>query len=249
MYKYYSEGFFGYGPPDSFRPYSLMHLVPLILCVGIIVLIWVKRDTLRNWKGEIHLRFVFSFVMFLMEFGYFLWLLYAGDDSGKNLMMSKLPLHVCDLGLICCMYMMPSKNRTLFGINYFVTLFGATLARIIPQTVLKTVNPGYYRYYQYFGEHLLPIIGTTYMMIVHGMRPRYRDIWISSGILLLMVVPSIFLNDAFPGSDYMFLRLEMSFMPQSQLLRAVIYYILINIIFHLMWLIWKLVQKKTEARA
>ena len=245
MYTYYSEGFFGYGAPGTFRPYTLMHFIPLLVTIGILFAIWFNRNRLRDWKGEIHLRFVFSFVMLMMEFSFFLWLLYVGDDSGNNLMMAKLPLHVCDLGLLCCVYMVPSKNRTLFGINFFVTLFGATLACIIPQTVLKTAGPAHYRYYQYFGEHLLPIIGTVYMMMVHGMRPRYRDIWTSTGVLALMLVPSFFLNEAFPGSDYMFLKLDISFMPESQYLRALIYTVLIIAIFHLIWLVWKLCTRRS----
>lgn len=112
----------------------------------LLILVWFKRNRLREWKGETHFRFFLSFVMFVMEFSFFCRLLYVGDDSGNHLMMSKLPLHVCDLGLICCMYMVPSKNRTLFGINFFITLFGATLACIIPQTVLTNAGPAHYRY-------------------------------------------------------------------------------------------------------
>ena len=166
-YTYYSDGFFGFGSLGIFKPYSMMHLVPWLICIGLLIMVWLMRDKLRGWKDETHLRFALAFLMFSMEFSYFLWLLYVGDSSGNYLMMSKLPLHACDLGLIVCMFMVPSKNRTLFGINFFVTLFGATLACIIPQTVLDSADPSYFRYYQYFGEHLIPIFSTIYMMI-HG---------------------------------------------------------------------------------
>ena len=248
-YTYYSDGFFGFGPAGTFRPYSWMHAAPILVCAGLLLLIWFKREWLRSWKGELHLRFVLAFLMFLMEFSFFLWLLYVGDDTGSYLMMAKLPLHVCDLGLICCMFMVPSKNRTLFGFNFFVTLFGATLACIIPQTVLKRADPHYFRYYQYFGEHLLPILGTVYMMIVHRMRPRYRDLWISVGVLAAMLIPSFALNDAFPGSDYMFLKLEMPFMPEDQYLRAAVYCVLIVAIFHLLWLAWCLLLRRRDRRS
>ena len=252
MYIYYDSGFFGYGPEGTFRPYTLMHFIPILITVGLLVIVWFKREKLRDWKGERHFRFILSFAMFAMEFGFFCWLLYVGDTSGNYLMMSKLPLHVCDMGLICCMYMVPSKNRTLFGINFFVTLFGATLACIIPQTVLTNADPTHFRYYQYFGEHLIPIFGTVYMIIVHKMRPRYRDIWISVAVLAAMTVPSFFLNDAFPGSDYMFLKLNIPFMPENQYLRAIIYSALLVIIFHLLWAVWQLIlrigskQKETD---
>ena len=243
MYTFYDSGFFGYGPEGTFRPYTLMHFIPILVTAGLMVLLWFRRGWFREWRNETHFRFVLSFVMFIMEFSFFCRLLYVGDDSGKYMMMSKLPLHVCDLGLICCMFMVPSKNRTLFGINFFITLFGATLACIIPQTVLTNAGPAHYRYYQYFGEHLVPIFGTFYMIAVHGMRPRYRDIWISVGVLSAMLVPSFYLNDAFPGSDYMFLKLEVPFFPENQYFRAAVYFVLISIIFHLIWLIWRMILR------
>lgn len=238
-YTYYSDGFFGFGPPGTFKPYGMIHIVPLLLCIGLLIMVWLMRDKLRSWKGEIHLRFVLAFLMFSMEFSYFLWLLYVGDNSGNYLMMSKLPLHVCDIGLIVCMFMVPSKNRTLFGFNFFVTLFGATLACIIPQTVLDCADPSYFRYYQYFGEHLIPIFSTIYMMIVHNMKPRYLDIWITAGALAIMTPAAIKLNNAFPGSDYLFLNLDVSVFPDGQYTRAAFYTVLLLIIFHLMWLIWR----------
>lgn len=246
MYTYYDDGFFGYGSDGTFRPYSLMHFIPILITAGLLTLVWFKRNRLREWKGENHFRFFLSFAMFVMEFSFFCRLLYVGDDSGNYLMMAKLPLYVCDLGLICCMYMVPSKNRTLFGINFFITLFGATLACIIPQTVLTNAGPAHYRYYQYFGEHLIPMFGTVYMIIVHRMRPRYRDIWISIGALAAMIVPSFYLNEAFPGSNYMFLKLEIPFMPENQYLRAAVYFVLITIIFHLLWLVWRMLLLSRE---
>jgi len=238
-YTYYSDGFFGFGSLGIFKPYSMMHLVPWLICIGLLIMVWLMRDKLRGWKDETHFRFVLAFLMFSMEFSYFLWLLYVGDSSGNYLMMSKLPLHACDLGLIVCMFMVPSKNRTLFGINFFVTLFGATLACIIPQTVLDSADPSYFRYYQYFGEHLIPIFSTIYMMIVHRMRPRYRDIWFASGALAIMAPAAIKLNNTFPGSDYLFLKLDVALFPADQYVRAAVFTVLLIIIFHLMWLIWR----------
>lgn len=239
-YTYYSDGFFGFGPPGTFRPYTLMHWIPILLCIGLLILVGFQKERLRNWKHETRLRFILSFLMFTMEYGYFVRLLYSGDSSGKYLMMARLPFQVCDLGLIVCMFMVPSKNRTLFGINFFVTLFGATLASIIPQTVLTEAGPAHYRYYQYWGEHLIPIFSTVYMMMVHGFRPRYRDIWFAVGALALFAIPAYFLNEAFPGANYMFLRQDIPGFPENQLLRVALYAVLIIAVFHLIFGLWTL---------
>lgn len=247
-YTYYSEGFFGFGPPGTFKPYTLMHFIPLIVCAALVFLVWKKRNSIRNMKYEAHLRYVLSFCMFLMEFGFYIRLLYVGNTYGDFTMMTRLPLQVCDVGMITCMFMITSKFPTLFGINFFVTLFGAALACIIPQTVLTEADPTYFRYYQYFGEHLLPIFGTLYMMIVHRMRPRYRDIWIASGALFLVLIPAIIMTDTYPPASYMFLKLKIPFIPENLYLRAAIYTVLVIMIFHLMWLIWKLFLRVSEKK-
>ena len=86
------------------------------------------------------------------------------------------------------------------------------------------------------------------MMIVHGMRPRYRDIWISTGALMLMLIPAFYLNDAFPGSDYLFLRLDMPLFPENQYLRAGIYTVLLILIFHAMWFAYAALRKRSAKR-
>ena len=247
-YTYYKDGFFGFGPPGTFKPYTLMHFIPLLICAALVFLVWKKRDSIRNMKGEMHLRYALSFLMFLMEFGFYIRLLYVGNTYGDFTMMTKLPLQVCDLGMITCMFMITSKFPTLFGIKFFVTLFGATLACVIPQTVLIEANPAYFRYYQYFGEHLLPIFGTLYMIIVHRMRPRYRDIWIATGVLFVMLIPAIKMTEAYPPASYMFLRLSIPLLPENLYQRAAIFSILIIFIFHLMWFLWNAFLRGVERK-
>ena len=247
-YTYYDEGFFGFGPPGTFKPYSPMHFIPLLLCLACVLLVWRKREAIRNMKGETHLRYVLSFFMFLMEFGFYIRLLYVGNTYGDFTMMTKLPLQVCDVGMIVCMFMITSKFPTLFGINFFVTLFGATLACIIPQTVLTEAGPTYFRYYQYFGEHLLPIFGTLYMIIVHRMRPRYRDVWYASGTLFAVLLVAVKMTEAFPPASYMFLRLNMPLMPENLYLRAAVFTVLVILVFHLMWFLWKWLLQRIEKK-
>ena len=247
-YTYYEDGLFGFGPPGTFRPYTLMHFLPLIICAFLVWLVWKKREPLRHMKGEMHLRYVLSFLMFLMEFGFYIRLLYVGNTYGDFTMMTKLPLQVCDVGMITCMFMITSRFPALFGINFFVTLFGATLACLIPQTVLTEADPSYFRYYQYFGEHLLPIFGTFYMIIIHRMRPRYRDVWIASGVLFCVLILAVRMTEAFPPASYMFLRLKIPFLPENLYVRAAIYTVLVIAVFHLMWFLWKAFLRVAERK-
>ncbi len=55
----------------------------------------------------------------------------------------------------------------------------------------------------------------------------------------LMLVPAYQLNESFPGSDYLFLKLDTSLFPANQYIRACIYAVLLILIFHAMWFLWK----------
>ena len=57
------------------------------------------------------------------------------------------------------------------------------------------------------------------------------------GGLLLLAIPSYFANEAFPDADYLYVRLENPFMPDNQLLRMAIYFVVITLLFHGMWFI------------
>ena len=44
-YTYYSDGFFGFGSPGAFRAYSLMHLIPVLLCAAALIFVWRNADS------------------------------------------------------------------------------------------------------------------------------------------------------------------------------------------------------------
>ncbi len=243
-YIFFHEGFFGFGEAGNFKAFSLMHFIPILLCIGALVLVWKKRDDIAKWEGEKHFRFALSVIMFFLEFSYYIRLLYIGDLSGNYMLLSEMPLDVCDLGIIVCIFMITSKYRFLFGVNFYVSLFGATLACILPQMAISDAGPAYFRYYQFFGAHLLPIFCTIYMMMVHKMKPRYKDIWISFAFLLVLLFPALKFNKEFTGFDYLFMRMDIPFIPSDLNARAVIYSVLVLAVFHIMWFVWSAFDKK-----
>ena len=248
MYQFYSEGFFGYGDLGDFHPFGLWHILPILLLVAAAVLTRRKREAIRGWKYERRFRYILSFVMLMAEMSYFWRLLYVGDEYGDFTLLVKLPIQVCQWGLICAVYMITSKSDFLFGINFFISLGCTTIALFVPQTVISQTGPGYFRYYQFWLEHLLPIYSTLYMMMVHGKRPKYRDLWTSMGFLVLLAIPSYMANVAIPEADYLYMRMNIPFMPDSILLRLPIYGAIILLLFHGMWLLWKYIEQKISAK-
>lgn len=250
-YVFYSDGFFGYGEKGDFVPYSLMHFVPILVIILAIVAIYIKRDALRSWKFEGRFRYIYAFIMLLAEMSYFWRLSYVGDENGTNSLMLKLPLQVCQWGLICAVFAMMSLNDDLFGINFFVTLCLTIPALFIP-TVIARTGPTYYRYYQFWMEHGLPIIAVFYLMFVHGKKPRYKHLFLSIGLLMLMSVPCLILNRIIPNANYMYLgnfapgstnTLDpLSSFPKSQFPRYIFTCVLAVGLFHVLYLIWRTVQ-------
>ena len=246
VYQYYSEGFFGYGQEGDFHPYGIWHLIPLLLLAAAVYFTWKNHARLKGWKYEGRFRYLLSFVMLMAEMAYYWRLLYVGDEYGEFQMLTKLPIQVCQWGLICCVYMITSQNDTLFGINFFITLGCTGIALFLPQTVISCAGPRYFRYYQFWFGHALPVYSTLYMMIVHGKRPRYRHLWYAIGCLALAAIPSYFANEAIPAANYLYVKTEIPLLPQNQLLRMLSYFVIISLLFHGMWFIWMKISRQTK---
>ena len=136
----------------------------------------------------------------------------------------------------------PSQKKTV------ITLIGAGIAVLFPQTVISTCGPGYYRYYHFWGEHLLPIFAVIYVMIVHDKKPKYRSIWISYFAALLLTIPATILNMKYDDANYLYLRQDISFFPDSYGWRIVIYSAIMIILFHLLWGGWCLFERRKRKR-
>ena len=51
-YEFYSDGFFGFGPPGTFKPFTMMHFAPILLCILAVYFVWKKREWFRNTEAQ-----------------------------------------------------------------------------------------------------------------------------------------------------------------------------------------------------
>ncbi len=245
---YYSAGFFGYGEKGDFRQWSLAHILPILLAVAVIILIWRFREKLRTFKYEKTARFVFIFIMILCEMSYFWRLSYVGPgtDPDKS-MMGFLPLQVCQWTLIATVFMMAMESRKLFSMCFFLTMSAGLLPLFVPAVIVST-GPRYYRYYQYWCEHLLPIIGMFYMMFVHGFEAKPSGIPMTLGFLVLLALPCIYFNEHYVDAEYMYLKHSeydmLSFLPESPYLTLLILLAAVLVLLALAYLVYGLVTGK-----
>ena len=249
---YFSSGFFGYGELGDFRQWSVAHFAPIILAIAAIILIWKYQDKFRNWKYEKKARFIYCFVMIICEMSYFWRLVYVGPGTDPDkTMMGFMPLQVCQWTLIATTFMMMSESRKLFSLSFFLTLSAGLLPVLFP-AVISAMGPGYYRYYQYWGEHLLPVIGMFYMYFVHGYRPKATGIPMTIAALFILAVPCVYLNNRYDDAHYLYLKhgnfAMLDFLPDSIFLTGLVLVAAVLLLLSLDWLVYRLATRKSRAK-
>jgi hypothetical integral membrane protein (TIGR02206 family) len=203
---FYSKGFFGYGEKGNFKYWSFAHFTPILVLALAIYLIYHYREALKNWKHEENFRFIFAAAMLFVEMSYFWRLLYVGSsEPGASIdMLDKLPLQVCEWTCILAVFMMMKKSRAIYPICFYVCLTIGVFPLLTP-SVITTTGPAYYRYYQYWLEHMLPPIAVFYMTFVHGFRPTKKGIIPAVAFMSVLVVFALICNANIPGANYLYL--------------------------------------------
>ena len=204
--KFYSDGFFGYGEKGNFKYWSFAHFTPIVLFAIAIYLIYHYRDALRNWKHEENFRFIFAAAMLFVEMSYFWRLLYVGSSEPGEVvdLLDKLPLQVCEWTCILAVFMMMKKSRAIYPICFYVC-FTIGIFPLLTPSVITTTGPAYYRYYQYWLEHILPPLAVFYMTFVHGFRPTKKGIISAVGFMATLMVLALICNANIPGANYLYL--------------------------------------------
>ena len=197
--RFFSDGFFGYGEKGNFTYWSLAHFIPLILFGVAIFLLFRYREKIRNWKHEETLRFGLAVAMLLCEMSYYWRLVYVGPGNvGEHNMLDKFPLQVCQWTCILTALMLFKKSKFIYPICFYVC-FTLGVFPLLTPAVIYTTGPTYYRYYQYWGEHILPPLGVLYMTFVHGHRPKLTGIVKASGFMAILVTFAMICNFNVPA--------------------------------------------------
>lgn len=244
---FFSQGFFGYGELGNFRQWSLAHFAPIILAVAAILLIYKYRESLRKYTHEKTARFIYCFIMIICEMSYFWRLVYVGPGTDPDkTMMGFLPLQVCQWTLIATTFMMMSESKRLFQLSFFLTMSAGLLPILFP-AVISAMGPTYYRYYQYWGEHLLPVVGMFYMMFVHEYKPKAYGIPMTIGALFLLAIPCVYFNGKYEDAHYLYLKhgnfAMLDFLPDSIFLTGLVLVAAVLMLLSLDWLVFRIATR------
>ena len=192
--RFFNEGFFGYGEKGDFKYWSFAHFAPIVIFGIAIYLLFRYREKIRNWKHEGNLRFGLAVAMIICEMSYYWRLVYVGPGNlAEHNMLDKFPLQVCGWTCILAAFMMFKKSKFLYPICFYVC-FTLGLFPLLTPAVISTTGPGYYRYYQYWIEHILPPLSVLYMTFVHGFRPKLTGIIKATGFMSIIVTLAMVCN-------------------------------------------------------
>lgn len=248
--KEFFRYFFGAGQTEEFKNFTLAHLMPVLVGVGIIFLTYAFREKLQKTKNEIYFRYALAFALIISEMSYY-WRLVGIPSLGPN-PIDHLPITVCGWAVIFCSYMVIGKSQTLFDISYFWLFSGSIFALITP-TVITFTGPTRFRYYQFWGEHLLGYIAIFYMVFVHKMRPYIKSMVKSYIALVILAVIAYFTNQMLgPGANYLFMAKPedtpsvLDLLPPNFLLRILVMVAVISFLFFVAYLPWFIKDRKAK---
>ena len=243
--------FFGAGEEKEFSDFSPAHILPILLMVGVILLTYKYRDSIKKYRHEEKIRYAMAFTMIICEMSYF-WRLVGITSLNPN-PVDHLPITVCGWGIIFASYLMIGKSQTLYDICYF-WLFAGTIFALITPTVITYTGPTRFRYYQFWLEHTMGYIGVFYMTFVHKMRPTVKSAIKSYAALVILAVIAYSANVIIgPGANYLFMARPEStpsildILPPNFALRLLVMGLVVTLLFFLSYLPWYLKDRKSKA--
>jgi len=206
--EFYRKGFFGYGKEGEFRLWSFSHFAMfIVLAAGIVPLVLFGAE-IRDWAGEEKLRCALAMLMMLCEGGFFWRLFYVGPESHeRKSMIMRLPIQVCQWTAMLVFPMLFLKSKLLLSMVFYLSLTCGMVALLLP-VVISTTGPTYFRYYQFCGEHVLPIWSVFYLIFVHGIRPSPIGILLMFCMLFVMTPLALYFNKRYDDCYFLYLKPE-----------------------------------------
>lgn len=245
-FKFYKDGFFGYGEKGDFEYFSFFHFLPIIILITAIILTYIFRKKIASYKYEKQVRFAIGCAILLFEVSYYWRLLYVGlEDSESDTFLTQLPFQICEWTAILAALMLFTENKTCFDINVFICLTLGLFPLITP-AVITNAGPAYFRYYQFFGLHLLPIYAVFYMIFVRNFKYDLKMVYKSVIFLMILIIISIILNENIEGANYLYLSNDTeggsiaNIFPKNMYLKLLIYLGIVIFMFAIEYLIFRL---------
>lgn len=171
---------------EAFQLFGTPHLAAILLTLLIAtglpeLLRYLNHQTLNRF-----VRYAIFLSLIISEAGFRIWFILMMPEELKY----RLGLHLCGIAIFLMIFVMLSRNRTLFEITYFWALAGAPQAILTP--VLGDWGYPHYHFFQFFFSHGLLIFAVLFCIRVENMRPRSGSVirvFMYTNVYMLILIP------------------------------------------------------------
>lgn len=225
--------------PAPFRLLGPDHLGALALVAAVCAFaVWRAGSVTSPWRAA--LRFLLAAVLAGYFGAGFLRLRAAGAPWPEY-----LPLHLCDLTVLLCIWALLRRGPLAFELGYFWGLTGAVAALLTPDLRLGFPSAGFLHF---FVGHGVLVLAIAWLAAAEGLRPRkgslVRLLLATNGYILLVGALDFVL-----GLNYGYLRQKPAHATLFDLLGPWPWYLvaaecLAFVVFSLLYLPWQLAGRK-----
>ena len=185
---------FGLGAPGRWViDFSIAHRV--FLYASIVIIPLAIYFVLRNaHQDKIHYSLLFISLGTMLSY-------LAGYKYDSILTPWDWPLHLCNLAMILLPICYIFKTKRLFYFTYFINVFGAVLAMLMPnyRETMLVFNPSvWYFWINHCCAFMMPLLGVA---LYEFDRPKLKQFGFSSIAFFVYFVLVLFLNTIFTGLE------------------------------------------------
>ncbi len=192
MYQYFDYNYDG--PP--FELYGTGHLIALgIVAAALAFLIWGWKNPTERDKQRAR-RILFG-VFLVIEVSWHTWNVWQGAWNVQQ----NLPLHLCSLSSLACLYLLVTRDYRVYEIFFFIGIAGASQTLITPEAAHFGLP--HFRAIQTLAAHGMIVIVFVYLTKIEGLRPTWASVWktmLFGNIYMVLITPVNYLL----GSNYMY---------------------------------------------
>jgi len=176
------------------------YILPFIVLAALLFALIYYKDQLRNNETlQKRIRYGFGLLLAILYSSHFLlrFRLYGLDTI-------ILPFQLCSISMFFAVILMFTKERHIYAFVLYTGVLGGMISLFTP---VIGYNSEYYRYYQFYGAHILLVLVPLYFMIVEEYYPSKKDTVIAFGILQVLAIFMGFVN-YYMNTDFMFIFVD-----------------------------------------
>ncbi|WP_422388920.1 YwaF family protein [Helicovermis profundi] len=178
----------------DFQLFSFYHKISLMLIATILVFMFIFKKYIKYPKLTLIIRLILLLIMILQFITLYAWIFKTNSFSFSD----SLPIYLCRLTSLFCIFMLLFKSYKLFEVLYFWGFAGVPFALLTPDTFGQTF-PNII-YIRFFVSHGAILISLLFMIIAYDFYPTFNSLKKTIKYSLLYLIVCYIINTIFNGN-------------------------------------------------